>query len=85
MGVRKKEVIIFVKPNVSKSVIKKIDSISQVKCGFVKDSGKEQWRRRIDSIMNMNRRRTAKLGLVPEQTFEVCNRCGIQAVTSQEV
>ena len=85
VGVRKKEVVISVKPNVPDDTIKKIDRILQVMCGFAKDSGKEQWRRQIDSIMNMRRRRTAKLGLVPEQTFEVCNRCGVQAVTSQEI
>jgi hypothetical protein len=34
----------------------------------------------------MNRRREENVGgMMPEQTFEVCNKCGITAITTQTV
>ena len=36
--------------------------------------------------MNMNSRREENMGAVmPKQTFEVCNRCGTSALTTQTV
>ena len=47
---------------------------------------KNQWRRDMPSILNMNRRREENIGgVMPEQTFEVCNICGVTAITSQTI
>ena len=45
-----------------------------------------QWSRDIPSIPEMKATRTRNLsGTVPVQTFEICNKCGLVALTSQEV
>ena len=85
IGIRNKNtVVISTKPGVTEDESKKIDR-TLATCGFVNMAGRNEWKRQIASISNMNRRRTAKLGIAPAQTFEVCHRCGLLAVTSQEI
>ena len=83
VGIRnKKIVVISAKEKTPKSKIQDIDRILQVECGFT-NTKKNQWRRDIPSILNMNRRREENIGgVMPEQTFEVCNKCGITAITT---
>jgi len=86
IGIRnKKTVVISTKEKTPKSKIIEIDRILQVECGFV-NTKKTEWKKEIPSILNMNRRREENIGgMMPEQTFEVCNRCGITAITTQAV
>ena len=87
VGIRdKKTVVITAKEGTPKATIKRIDRKLQVECGFTYASGKKEWTRQMPSIMNMNRRREESMGTtMPEQTFEVCNRCGTSALTTQTV
>ena len=87
VGIRnKKTVVITAKEGTSKTTIKGIDRKLQVECGFTYASEKKEWTRQMPSIMNMNRRREESMGAaMPEQTFEVCNRCGTSALTTQTV
>ena len=81
----KKTVLISTKENTQKSKIAEIDRILQVECGFV-NTKKNEWKKDMPSILNMNRRREENVGgMMPEQTFEVCNKCGITAITTQTV
>ena len=86
IGIRnKKTVVISAKENTPKSKIVEIDRILQVDCGFV-NTKKNEWKKDMPSILNMNRRREENVGgVMPEQTFEVCNKCGITAITTQAV
>ncbi len=87
VGIRgRKTVAIAVKERTAKSMVAKIDRKLQTECGFEYVPGRREWRREIPSIMNMNRRREDNMGAVmPMQTFEVCNRCGLAALTMQTV
>jgi len=81
----KKTVIVSTKEKTAKSTIQEIDRILQVECGFI-NTKKNHWKRDMPSILNMNRRREENIGgVMPEQTFEVCNKCGITAITTQTV
>ena len=86
IGIRnKKTVVISTKEKTPKSKITEIDRILQVECGFV-NTKKNEWKKDMPSILNMNRRREENIeGVMPEQTFEVCNKCGITAITTQTV
>ena len=87
VGIRdKKTVVITAKNRTPKQAIKKIDRTLQAECGFTYEASRKEWTRPMPSIMNMNRRREESMGdVMPEQTFEVCNRCGISALTTQTV
>ena len=81
----KKTVIISTKEKTVPSKITEIDRILQVECGFL-NTKKKEWKKDMPSILNMNRRREENVGgIMPEQTFEVCNKCGITAITTQTV
>jgi len=81
----KKTVLISAKERTPKSKIIEIDRILQVECGFI-NTKKNEWKKDMPSILNMNRRREENVGgMMPEQTFEVCNKCGITAITTQTV
>ena len=86
IGIRnKKTVVISAKEKTPKSKIVELDRILQVECGFV-NTKKNEWKKDMPSILNMNRRREENVGgMMPEQTFEVCNKCGITAITTQTV
>lgn len=86
VGIRnKKIVVISAKEKTPKSKIQDIDRMLQVECGFT-NTKKNEWRREMPSILNMNRRREENIGgVMPEQTFEVCNKCGITAITTHTV
>jgi len=86
VGIRnKKTVVISAKEKTSKSKVQDIDRMLQVECGFT-NTKKNEWRREMPSILNMNRRRQENIGgVMPEQTFEVCNKCGVTAITTQTV
>ena len=86
IGIRnKKTVVISTKEKTLKSKIAEIGRILQIECGFV-NTRKNEWRKDMPSILNMNRRREENVGgVMPEQTFEVCNRCGVVAITTQAV
>ena len=87
IGIRsKRAVVLSAKERTSKSMNRKIDRKLQVDCGFEKTYRKNEWVRQMPSILNMNRRREENMGdVMPEQTFEVCNRYGKTAITTQEV
>lgn len=87
IGIRnKREVILSAKERTSMSMNRKIDRKLQVECGFEKTHRKNEWVRQMPSILNMNRRREENMGdVMPDQTFEVCNRCGKTAITTQAV
>ena len=87
VGIREdKTVVISVKRDIPTNTIVKIDRILQTECGFMLDYKKRQWSRNIPSIPEMKAARTRNLsGTVPVQTFEICNKCGLVALTSQEV
>ena len=87
VGIRnKKTVVITAKEGTPKATIKRTDRKLQVECGFTYASERKEWTRQMPSIMNMNRRREESMGTaMPEQTFEVCNRCGTSALTTQTV
>lgn len=81
----KKTVVISTKEKTPQSKIQEIDRILQVECGFV-NTKKNEWKKDIPSILNMNRRREENIGdVMPEQTFEVCNKCGITTITTHTV
>jgi transposase-like protein len=86
IGIRnKKTVVISTKEKTPKSKIIEIDRILQVECGFI-NTKKNEWKKDMPSILNMNRRREENVGgIMPEQTFEVCNKCGVTAITTQTV
>ena len=79
-------VVISVKQKTPMKTIIKIDKILQTECGFKLDYKKRQWFRDIMSIPYMKATRMHNLlGKVPIQTFEICHKCGMVALTSQEV
>ena len=82
----KRTVVITAKEGMPKATVKRIDRKLQVECGFTYASEKKEWTRQMPSIMNMNKRREESMGAaMPEQTLEVCNRCGRSALTTQTV
>lgn len=87
VGIRKgNTVVISVKPRIKKEDVIEIDRTLQTKCGFVLDYSKKEWSKQIDSIRYMQYVRSRNIsGNVPVQTFEICNRCALVALTSQEV
>ena len=86
IGIRdKKTVMVSTKENTPKSKVAEIDRVLQIECGFI-NTKKNEWRRDMPSILNMNRRREENVGgMMPKQTFEVCNKCGVTAITTQAV
>ena len=87
VGIRdRRTVAITAKEGTPRAAVKKIDRKLQVECGFTYAPERKEWTRQMPSIMNMNRRREESMGAaMPEQTFEVCNRCGRSALTTQTV
>ena len=78
--------VISAKQGTDMRTIIKIDKILQTECGFKLDYEKHRWSKDIESIPGMKAIRARNLsGKVPIQTFEICNKCGLVALTSQEV
>ena len=87
VGIRdKKTVVVSAKEKTPQGKVLELDRILQVECGFTNTPNSNEWKRQMPSILNMNRRRQENMGAVmPEQTFEVCNQCGVTAITTQAV
>ena len=87
VGMRgKKEVVASAKEGTPQAKVLELDRVLQVECGFANTPDRNEWRRQMPSILNMNRRRQEIAGAaMPEQTFEVCNLCGAAAITTQAV
>ena len=81
-----KTAVISANQETNTRTIIKIDKILQTECGFKLGYKKRQWSKDIESIPSMKAIRARDLsGKVPNQTFEICHKCGLVALTSQEV
>jgi len=87
IGVRGgRKVAVTVKAGTPKSTARRIDRKLQTECGFAYVPARREWVRDTPSIMNMSGRREDLMGApMPAQTFQVCNRCGRAALTTQAV